>query len=227
VDEIPFASADAAKAWMIENQFARRNLSASQRAMLAAKLANLKHGQKRADAQTCATTQNDAADKLHVSRRSVQTAAKVIKNGTPEVAAAVTRGEMSVSAAAHAVEVLDKDDQRAVMALPASERREVIAGLSENPEVAAVQRRAISEVVTPMHNLAANMAADSSMPAIIIATGTAIDQIPKAFSAANVRSLTEDGCVRSIKMLNDLITTADCAIIDLNVRRDEIKKKGK
>lgn len=57
----------------------RRHLSESQRAMVAAKLATLKTGEKKSNAQICAPTQEEAAKQLQVSRRSVQAAKKVLK----------------------------------------------------------------------------------------------------------------------------------------------------
>ena len=70
----------------------RRHLSEEQRAMVAARMANLKQGdnQYKVDAQICATTsQSDAAELLNVSRRSVQRACVVLENGAPELIAAV------------------------------------------------------------------------------------------------------------------------------------------
>lgn len=103
-DEIPerimrFDTADDAMAWMIENQCGRRNLSASQRAMLAERLATLKRGRAESNAQICASTQSTAAATMGVSRRLVQTARKVAEEAAPEVVAAVKAGEMSLNAA--------------------------------------------------------------------------------------------------------------------------------
>ena len=81
----------------------RRHLSESQRAMVAANLANLSNGQ-RSDyqaAQICApVTQDDAAEMLQVSRRSVQTAAKVERTAPAEVVEAVKAGNISLNMAA-------------------------------------------------------------------------------------------------------------------------------
>lgn len=68
--------------------------------MVAAKLATLAHGQKKADAPIGASTQADAAELLNVSRRAVQRAAVVQDEGAPELIAAVERGDVAVSAAA-------------------------------------------------------------------------------------------------------------------------------
>ena len=71
--------------------------------MVAAELANLSHGQRAdyKDAQICASvTQDDAAKMLQVSRRSVQTAAKVKRTAPAEVVEAVKNGNISLNMAA-------------------------------------------------------------------------------------------------------------------------------
>ncbi len=73
----------------------RRHLNESQRAMVAAKLANLDHG-VRADASIDASvTQPQAAELLNVSRPSVQRAKQVLKKATPETIAAVESGKQT------------------------------------------------------------------------------------------------------------------------------------
>ncbi|ECI7685903.1 helix-turn-helix domain-containing protein [Salmonella enterica subsp. enterica] len=77
----------------------RRHLSESQRAMVAARLANLEHGQKKADVEI-SISQTDAARMLNVSRETVSSAKQVQANATPELVAAVDSGKVAVSAAA-------------------------------------------------------------------------------------------------------------------------------
>ena len=76
----------------------RRHLDTSQRAMIAAKIAKLPRGANQ-HAQICASSQNEAANLLNVSRRSVQSARQVLDSGTPELVKAVERGNKSISAA--------------------------------------------------------------------------------------------------------------------------------
>lgn len=75
----------------------RRHLNTSQRAMIAASLATLPRGANQ-HAQICAPSQKEAAELLNVSRRSVQDAAKIRAGAPPELADAVSRGDVSVSA---------------------------------------------------------------------------------------------------------------------------------
>lgn len=95
---------------------ARRHLTDSQRAFVAAKLANLTNGQKASSAnlQSTAVSQADAAETLKVSVRSVADAAKVLREGDDELAQAVERGEVSVSAAAKVAE-RPKEEQREIV----------------------------------------------------------------------------------------------------------------
>lgn len=97
-------------AYVISANIKRRHLDESQRADLAAKLANVSHGGDRRSAtrgsDQAATlpletpvTQAEAAEMLDVSERSVRSAAKVQKSGTPELQAAVSDGSLPVSKA--------------------------------------------------------------------------------------------------------------------------------
>lgn len=80
----------------------RRHMTAGQRSMVAAELANMTHGGDRKSNQI-ANLQLDnslksAANKLSVSKRSVSTA-KDVKRDTPDLANKVKNGEMSLNAA--------------------------------------------------------------------------------------------------------------------------------
>ena len=80
----------------------RRHMDASQRAMSAAKLETVPHGGDRKSDQNAnlhLETRAEAAAKHKVSVRAIASAAKVLKEGSPELVAAVERGEVKVSAA--------------------------------------------------------------------------------------------------------------------------------
>ena len=81
-----------------------RHLSESQRAAVAAKLANMMEGGRAANSANLQSStpisQAAAASMLNVSTRSVAYAAKVQQAGVPELAAALDAGTVSVSAAA-------------------------------------------------------------------------------------------------------------------------------
>jgi ParB-like chromosome segregation protein Spo0J len=86
-------------AWVLSHNLHRRHLTTSQRGMVATKLATLLQGEKKTDAGIQASSQIEAAEKLNVSRDSVQKARKVKQKATPEVVAAVESGTMSLNAA--------------------------------------------------------------------------------------------------------------------------------
>lgn len=73
----------------------RRHLSESQRAMVAAKIANLPVGANQHAGE--GTSIEAASDLMNVSRRAVQSAAAVQKHGSPELVQAVERGEVGRS----------------------------------------------------------------------------------------------------------------------------------
>ncbi len=101
--------------YVVSLNLRRRHLNESQRAMVAAKLANMREGRPRETAQICAVSQDRAADMLNVSRRSVQTAADVRDRAVPELQRQVERGTVSVSAAAD-VATLSAEEQREIVA---------------------------------------------------------------------------------------------------------------
>jgi N6-adenosine-specific RNA methylase IME4/ParB-like chromosome segregation protein Spo0J len=100
-------------AYVVSLNLHRRHLSESQRAMVAAKLATLKDGQ-RADLVEGLPI-GRASALLNVGERSVGRAREVQEHGAAELVHAVEQGAVSVSAAAN------------VASLPADEQREIVA----------------------------------------------------------------------------------------------------
>lgn len=99
-------------AYVISKNLHRRHLNESQRAYVAAQLANLGHGGPRHGDQAAnlpletsgaQVSQEEAARLLNVSERSVRSAKAVQERGTPEIQHAVAQGRMPVSQAAIAV----------------------------------------------------------------------------------------------------------------------------
>lgn len=105
----------------------RRHLTESQRAGVAANIANLSNGQRATFANlqsTTPVTQADAAEMMNVSPRSVAAAVKVKNEAPPEVFQAVQAGALSVSLAAEVAE-LPPEAQEVVAATPVEQMREV------------------------------------------------------------------------------------------------------
>lgn len=99
-------------AFVLSLNLARRHLNESQRAMVAAKLANVGHGGARASGssqdanlQLENISREKAADMLHVSARSVASAAQVIAHAQPGLLRACEQGRIAVSAAAQAAKL--------------------------------------------------------------------------------------------------------------------------
>lgn len=97
----------------------RQHLNESQRAMIAAKLANMQHGGNRKNQPANLPldnlppiTQAEAAAKLNVSERSVGDAKAVLDSGDKENIEAVESGKKAVSAAASEVRASKKEVQR-------------------------------------------------------------------------------------------------------------------
>ena len=87
--------------FVISLNLTRRHLNESQRALIAARLANMPSG-TRTDLLPIGSgliSRGEAADKLNVGERSVHSAAALRREADPETVAAVERGEMSVSGA--------------------------------------------------------------------------------------------------------------------------------
>jgi hypothetical protein len=106
-------------AFVIGQNLHRRHLTESQRAMVAAKLANLKNGEKSKGGPIgphSTPTRAQAAALLRVGRGSVGRAKLVQTHGDPELVKAVESGDVKVSTAATITE-LPKGEQRAVIEL--------------------------------------------------------------------------------------------------------------
>ena len=89
-------------AFVISENLQRRHLNTSQRAMIAAKLANMPRGRpsdNSADLRISSTA-DEAAERLNVSPRMVETARTVEREAAPEVRQMVEVGEVSATAAA-------------------------------------------------------------------------------------------------------------------------------
>ncbi len=96
----PLDDATDPLAFVISKNLKRRHLNEGQRAMVAARLATLRDGQRQVGQLAHVPTQEQASELLNVSQRSIKRARVVLDHGTDELRHAVDRGEVSVSAAA-------------------------------------------------------------------------------------------------------------------------------
>jgi ParB-like chromosome segregation protein Spo0J len=102
-------------AYVLSYNLHRRHLTTSQRAMVSANVANLKHGGDRKSEQESNCTLEESAKLLNVSVDSVKRAKKVKDKGTPELAEMVSSGKVSVDAASK-VATKPKAEQEAIVA---------------------------------------------------------------------------------------------------------------
>jgi len=86
--------------WVLSKNLHRRHLNDGQRAAVAAEIEGYRHGGKRGGQDANVQLDRQAAsDLMSISPRSTATAAKVKREGTPELFAAVKRGEVAPSVA--------------------------------------------------------------------------------------------------------------------------------
>jgi N6-adenosine-specific RNA methylase IME4/ParB-like chromosome segregation protein Spo0J len=158
-------------AFVVSLNLKRRHLSDSQRAMVAASLANLNEGRPPETAQICAVSQASAAEMLNVSRRAVQHAVKVRDDATPELVEAVTAGRVSVSAAADVAE-LPKHEQREIVARGESEilkaAKEIRAKKAEDVRLKNEELRRAAVAVPPPPGLYRTIVIDPPWPMEIV-----------------------------------------------------------
>lgn len=122
-------------AFVLSSNLHRRHLDASQRAMVATRLANLLKGtnqhenKAKVDSGIPLSTQSGAAEALGVSVDSVKQARTVVQQGSPSLTAAVDAGTVSVNAAAE------------VAKLPKAEQEKIVAEGPEAVKEAASKKR--------------------------------------------------------------------------------------
>jgi phage N-6-adenine-methyltransferase len=123
--------------FVISHNLHRRHLTESQRASIAARVANMPRGgavyrtanlptenesglslSEQAAPRPPLTSNADAADMLNVSERSVRSARKVHDTAPPEVSRAVDEGRMSVSLASQVADLPPEDQEAVTTAAP-------------------------------------------------------------------------------------------------------------
>jgi ParB family chromosome partitioning protein len=128
--------------FVVSTNLKRRHLNETQRASIAAKLANMTDGNptganqhRRNRANLPGSTSNtQAAARLNVSERSVKAAKKVHREAEPEIVSAMDRGTIAVSTAAEAA-TLPPEAQREVAALPKKDQRAAIIEKKTQPTI--------------------------------------------------------------------------------------------
>lgn len=105
--------------YVVSANIHRRHLTDSQRAIIAAKLANLKAGRPSKEIPpNGGITTNQAAKQLKVPTRTVERAKEVIDKGSPDLVKAVEQGAVPISKAAKIAKTGPKEDQIKVATAP-------------------------------------------------------------------------------------------------------------
>lgn len=115
-----YANVAGHAAFVVDANLERRDLTDSQRAMIAAEIATRGRG-RTSNAPIGAfekptVTLDESAKLLRVTRRNAQRARKVLVNGAPELVSAVKQGAVRSISAAVAVATLPKEEQRKAVA---------------------------------------------------------------------------------------------------------------
>jgi len=150
---------DDPAAFVISLNLRRRHLNESQRAMVAAKLANMRQGERTdlspiGEKYNPPVSQERASELLNVGKRSTERAADVQERAIPELAAAVDQGRVSVSAASE-VARLPEEDQKAVVDAGPKAVRDTARDIRENGIVNRTSFTGNNEWFTPDAPLAA------------------------------------------------------------------------
>jgi N6-adenosine-specific RNA methylase IME4/ParB-like chromosome segregation protein Spo0J len=146
---LPEVQGDAL-AFVISKNLKRRHLDDSQRAMVAADIANLDHGQRAdraANLPVLPIRQGEAAKMLSISERALRAARSVREHGEPELVRAVRRGRLAVSAASAAAKLAPDMQRRIAEAAEAGDAnaaRTVIKQQSRNVREAELGARQLT-----------------------------------------------------------------------------------
>jgi N6-adenosine-specific RNA methylase IME4 len=160
---VPYGGKDPV-AYVISANLRRRHLDEGQRAMIAAKLATLRDGQRQVGKFADVPTQGEAAALLNVSERSIRHARDVHTRGAPELISAVELGKVSVSAAADVAE-LPQDEQREIVARG---EKEILAAAKQIRAKENAKRRAKWEArAAQLANAAAPLPRDRRYPVLL------------------------------------------------------------
>lgn len=138
VPTIEFAGPDPL-AFVVQKNIHRRHLTVSQRAMVAAEIANMSLGDNQhkkrvgniADPRKHDVSREKAAEMMDVSERTVRDAAKVRDKGHPALRESVQAGKVTVSDAAKVADQPPEVQRRAVDAVKSGKAKTVAAAVDE------------------------------------------------------------------------------------------------
>lgn len=110
-------------AYAVSVNVSRRHLNDTQRAYVATKLANIKHGGPRASGKSAGCSQAQAASLMNVSERTVRDAKAAAERGIPEIETAMASGELAASRAVEISKLSDEQQRDELAQLKAQPRQ--------------------------------------------------------------------------------------------------------
>jgi len=155
-DALLLGSEKKALVWVLSKNLHRRHLSASQRGLLAARLADMKAGRPPKDKETTpigAVSKKHAAELLNVGQGSVDRGKKVLAEGSEQLVEAVQKGNVSLGAAAE-IATLPIDEQvKAIASADPKAFAKVARERRDEKTASKKQRRAEREAELGRHQL--------------------------------------------------------------------------
>ena len=182
--------------WIISHNVHRRHLSTGQRGMFADDMATMKPGENRlknSAALIQAAAQDEAAKLLNVSRSTVQAAAKVKAEATPEVIAAVKAGTMTLSAAV-------KTTKPKKPKTPEKKAAEKAAKAAKKEKAKA--DKAAEKLKIKAENDAAKLKAKQAAAAAKAAAKLAV--LPKEEQAKAIKNMIQQHIDKAVRLIDDL-----------------------
>lgn len=175
-------------AYVISKNLKRRHLDESQRAMVAAKLANLSQGRPAAsdNPANLPVKQAEAARTLSISERALRYARRVQDHGEPELIRAVEQGRLAVSVAERASH-LSQDIQRRIAAEAEAGNANVARNVTKQESRTAREVDLAQEQRELPDKRYGVILADPEWRFEVYSRDTGMDR------AADIRSVAEDG----------------------------------
>lgn len=189
--------------WVLSHNLHRRHLTTSQRAMVADKLAILLFGDnqhKKEGASIDAPSQSEAAEKMHVSRISVQRARKVRKTASKKVIEAVERGEMSLNAALETTKQKSEAEKAAKEAKKLAEK----AAKEAAKEAKKAEKAAVREAAAKAKEEAKAAAKAAKEKAKADAKAAKLAKLSTDDQAKLLRNEIQQHIDRAVRLVDDL-----------------------
>lgn len=200
--------------FVLSKNLARRHLNESQRAMVAARIANLGHGGARGEQaanlplETMAPpiTQSQAASSLNVSPRLVRDAKAVQDKGTPALQHAVDSGKLAASQAAKAATLPEPQQDAIAKKAEAGEANVVRTVLKQNLRDQREQALGQKQLALPDKKYGVILA-DPEWEFTVFSKVTGMDRAPdnhyqtsseKEISARDVQKLAAQDCMLAL-----------------------------